>query len=108
METGPVRTRIAAALKAARPESVTAVPNEYIWVGRFDSLAKARDKQKVVEHMLLPSEIKSWHGLKGMVYALWVGPVKTSRAPVDVQNLKAKGFAGAKETPTAEYQRAQR
>jgi hypothetical protein len=108
METGPVRNRIAAALKAARPEAVTAVPNEYIWAGRYDSLAKARDKQKIVEHMLLPSEIKSWRGLKGMVYALWVGPVKTSRAPVDVQNLKAKGFSGAKETPTAEYQRAQR
>jgi predicted Ser/Thr protein kinase len=108
METGPVRNRIAAALKAARPESVTAVPNEYIWVARFDSQSKAREKQRLVEHMLLPSEIASRRGVKGELYTLWVGPVKTSRASLDVKNLKAKGFANAKEIPTAEYQRAQR
>jgi hypothetical protein len=108
METGPVRGRIAAALKAARPEAVSAVPNEYIWVGRFDSQSKARAQQKVVEHMLLPSEIASRHSVKGDVYVLWVGPVKTARAPLDVKNLKAKGFANAKEIPTAEYQRAQK
>jgi Protein kinase domain len=108
METGPVRARIAAALKAARPEAVAAVPNEYIWAGRFDSQSKARERQKVVERMLLPSEIAPHHSSKGDAYVLWVGPVKTSRAPFDVKNLKAKGFANAKETPTAEYQRAQK
>jgi hypothetical protein len=103
METGPLRRRPGSGVSP-----VYAVPNEMVWAGRFSTQTKARDKQKIVEQMLFPSKVIEHHGSKGDGWVLWVGPVKVTRGALVVEALEAKGFSGAREVTTADFEKAQK
>jgi hypothetical protein len=79
-----------------------------VWAGRFSTQTKARDKQKIVEQMLFPSKVIEHHGSKGDGWVLWVGPVKVTRGALVVEALEAKGFSGAREVTTADFEKAQK
>ncbi len=102
MET-PLRRRLQSGIAP-----VFSVPTEMILAGHYSSQIKAREKQKIVAMMLFPSKIIFHHGSKGDTWVLYVGPIKISRGPLDVETLEAKGFSGAKEVSMAEYQKAQK
>jgi Protein kinase domain len=103
METAPLRRRAGSGVSP-----VYAVPNEMVWAGRFTTQSKARDKQKIVEQMLFPSKVIEHHGSKGDGWVLWVGPVKVTRGALVVEALEAKGFSGAREVTTADFEKAQK
>ncbi len=100
MEVGPIHR------PAHAPAAVAAVPNEYLWAGRYSSLAKAHEKQKIVERMLVPSSVIKNHSGKSDAYDLWLGPVKISRSPFLIKNLESKGFSNVKEVPPTTYAKA--
>jgi hypothetical protein len=103
METGPLRRNLQSGVSP-----LFSVPVEMILAGHWTTQAKAHDKQKIVEMMLFPSKVIQHHSSKGDSWILWVGPVKVSRGPLDVETLEAKGFSGAKEVSMADFQKAQK
>jgi serine/threonine protein kinase len=103
MESSPLRRRMQPGIAP-----VFSVPTEMILAGHYTSQSKARDKQKIVGMMLFPSKIILHHSSKGDTWVLYVGPIKVSRGPLDVETLEAKGFSGAKEVSMADYQKAQK
>jgi len=103
METGPLRHRWQSGISP-----VFSVPTEMILAGHYTTQSKARDKQKIVGMMLFPSKVILHHTSKGDTWNLYVGPIKVSRGPLDVEALEAKGFSGAKEVSMADFQKAQK
>jgi Protein kinase domain len=110
METAPVRNRFAppvgSAAKSSKPTPVTAVPNEYVFLGRCPTWLRAREKQKVVGQMMFPSSIVRRPDGRGTPFVLYVGPIKVSRAAIYIEALEAKGFSKPKEVSASEFERA--
>jgi serine/threonine protein kinase len=82
-----------------------AIPNTYIWVGRFEREERAQNVSKRIEDQNLPVEIKPRKDLRGQeFFAVFTGPYQKSEAQKVLEWLKTVGFPRAHQVMTGQNQ----